>query len=92
MAKQNPGEGAGRRRRVITWLTWRALLLSLWVAVDDSLAPDELLVGARVAALAALLAELVSEQSYPCSAVLTERVHPVPSSSVIPPTRPAAVS
>ena len=63
MAKQNPGEGTGRRRRVITWLTWWALMMSLWVAVDDSLESDELLAGAGVAAVAALLAELVTDQA-----------------------------
>jgi hypothetical protein len=74
MAKQNPaGEPRKRRppeapprrrrRRVATWLAWWVLLMSLWVAVDDSIESDELLVGAGVAALAALLAELVSDQS-----------------------------
>lgn len=48
---------------MVTWLTWWALLLALWVAVDDSLAPDELLVGAGAAALAALLAEVVFHQA-----------------------------
>jgi multisubunit Na+/H+ antiporter MnhE subunit len=52
-----------RSRRVATWLTWWVLLMSLWVAVDDSLAADELLVGAGAAALAALAAELVSHQA-----------------------------
>jgi multisubunit Na+/H+ antiporter MnhE subunit len=50
-------------RRVIAWLTWWVVLMSLWVAVDDSFESDELLVGAGVAAAAALLAELVSDQS-----------------------------
>jgi multisubunit Na+/H+ antiporter MnhE subunit len=64
MAKQNPGAaGRPRRRRVASWLAWWALLMSLWVAVDDSLESDELLVGAGVAALAALLAELVTDQA-----------------------------
>jgi multisubunit Na+/H+ antiporter MnhE subunit len=48
---------------VITWLTWWALLMSLWVAVDDSVAPDELLAGAGAAALAALAAAVVSRQA-----------------------------
>jgi hypothetical protein len=52
-----------RRHRVATWLTWWVLLMALWVAVDDSLESDELLVGAGVAAAAALLAELVSDQA-----------------------------
>jgi multisubunit Na+/H+ antiporter MnhE subunit len=63
MANQNPGAAWPPRRRVATWLTWWAAMMSLWVAVDDSLEPDELLAGAGVAALAALLAELVSEQA-----------------------------
>ncbi len=37
--------------------------MSLWVAVDDSLESDELLVGAGVAAVAALAAELVGDQA-----------------------------
>jgi len=55
MSKQN--------RRIITWLTWWALLMSLWVAVDDSLAYDGMLVGAGAAALAATVAELASHQA-----------------------------
>lgn len=50
-------------RRLAAWLTWWVLLMSLWVAVDDSFASDELLAGAGVAAAAALLAELVADQS-----------------------------
>lgn len=52
-----------RSRRVATWLTWWVLLMSLWVAVDDSLESDELIAGAGAAALAALAAELVSHQA-----------------------------
>ena len=65
MAKQNPGGDAGQHhgRRAVTWLTWWVLLMSLWVAVDDSLESDELLVGAGVAAVAALVAELVCRQA-----------------------------
>jgi hypothetical protein len=37
--------------------------MSLWVAVDDSFAPDELLAGAGAAALAALAAAVVSRQA-----------------------------
>jgi multisubunit Na+/H+ antiporter MnhE subunit len=48
---------------VITWLTWWVLLTSLWVAVDDSVAPDELLAGAGAAALAAVAATAVSRQA-----------------------------
>jgi multisubunit Na+/H+ antiporter MnhE subunit len=51
------------RRRLVTWLAWWVLLMSLWVAVDDSFESDELLVGAGVAASAALAAELVCHQA-----------------------------
>jgi multisubunit Na+/H+ antiporter MnhE subunit len=64
MVKQNPGAASRPwRRRAAAWLTWWVLLMSLWVAVDDSLESDELLVGACVAAVAALLAELVTDQA-----------------------------
>ena len=46
-----------------TWLAWWVLMMSLWVAVDDSPRPDELLAGAAAAALAALAAEVVSHQA-----------------------------
>jgi len=52
-----------RSHRVATWLTWWVLLMSLWVAVDDSFESDELVAGAAAAALAALLAELVTHQA-----------------------------
>jgi multisubunit Na+/H+ antiporter MnhE subunit len=61
MADDKPG--ARHPRAVITWLTWWVLLMSLWVAVDDSLAPDELLAGAGASALAALAATVVSRQA-----------------------------
>jgi multisubunit Na+/H+ antiporter MnhE subunit len=48
---------------VATWLAWWVLMMSLWVAVDDSFESDELLVGAGVAAVAALAAELVGHQA-----------------------------
>ena len=38
-------------------------MMALWVAVDDSFESDELLVGAGVAAFAAVAAELVSHQA-----------------------------
>jgi multisubunit Na+/H+ antiporter MnhE subunit len=61
MAEDNPN---GRKPgAAITWLTWWILLMSLWVAVDDSFAPDELLAGAGAAALAALAAAVVSRQA-----------------------------
>ncbi|MBO0776467.1 MAG: hypothetical protein J2P34_09140 [Actinobacteria bacterium] len=50
-------------RRVVAWLVWWALLMSFWIIVDDSIARDELLVGAGAAALGAFLAELASYQA-----------------------------
>ena len=49
--------------RAATWLAWWVVLMSLWVAVDDSLQFDELLAGAGAAALAALAAEIASHQA-----------------------------
>jgi multisubunit Na+/H+ antiporter MnhE subunit len=49
--------------RLVTWLTWWVLLMSLWVAVDDSFESDELIGGALVAAVAALAAEVVTNQA-----------------------------
>jgi hypothetical protein len=55
MAKQDD-----RRRAVswfsVSWFAWWALMMSLWVAADDSLRSDELIVGAVAAALAAAAA------------------------------------
>jgi len=50
-------------RRVASWLAWWVILMSLWVALDDSLESDELLVGAGLSALAALAAEVVGHQA-----------------------------
>lgn len=50
-------------RRVGSWLVWWVLMMSFWVMIDDSISTDELLAGAGAAALAALLAELVSYQA-----------------------------
>jgi multisubunit Na+/H+ antiporter MnhE subunit len=61
MAKQNVKQNAGRR--MVTWLTWWALMMSLWVALDDSLRSDELLAGAAAAALAAVAAEMAGHQA-----------------------------
>lgn len=61
MAEQNASRGA--RRRVVTWLIWWVLMMSFWVALDDSLRSDELLAGAGAAALAAVAAELVGHQA-----------------------------
>jgi multisubunit Na+/H+ antiporter MnhE subunit len=49
---------AALARRVRAWLIWWALLMALWIIVDDSVDTDELLAGAGAAVLAALLAEL----------------------------------
>jgi multisubunit Na+/H+ antiporter MnhE subunit len=52
-----------RAERIRAWLVWWVLLMSLWVALDDSLASDELLAGAGAAAIAASLAELAGYQA-----------------------------
>jgi multisubunit Na+/H+ antiporter MnhE subunit len=52
-----------RARRGVTWLTWWILLMALWVTIDDSLEPDELVAGAAAAVVAATAAELVSHQA-----------------------------
>jgi multisubunit Na+/H+ antiporter MnhE subunit len=49
--------------RAGVWLAWWILLMALWVALDDSLATDELLAGAGAAAIAALVAELAGYQA-----------------------------
>ena len=50
-------------RRIGSWLVWWVLMMSFWVIIDDSIATDELLAGAGAAALAALLAEVVTYQA-----------------------------
>jgi multisubunit Na+/H+ antiporter MnhE subunit len=50
-------------RRAGAWLVWWVLMMSFWVMLDDSISTDELLAGAGAAALAALVAELVSYQA-----------------------------
>jgi multisubunit Na+/H+ antiporter MnhE subunit len=50
-------------RRVGSWLVWWVLMMSFWVMIDDSVDADELWAGAGAAALAALLAELVTYQA-----------------------------
>jgi multisubunit Na+/H+ antiporter MnhE subunit len=50
-------------RRVGSWLVWWVLMMSFWVMIDDSVNADELWAGAAAAALAALLAELVTYQA-----------------------------
>lgn len=50
-------------RRFGAWFGWWVLLTAFWVGLDYSLDLAELLVGAAVAAVAALLVELVSHQA-----------------------------
>jgi multisubunit Na+/H+ antiporter MnhE subunit len=50
-------------QRVRAWLTWWVLLMSFWVAADDSVELDELLAGAAAAALGATLAEVARHQA-----------------------------
>ena len=63
------GESRERRptgsvaRRAAGWLAWWIVLMSLWVALDNSLATDELLAGAGAAAVAALFAETACHQA-----------------------------
>jgi multisubunit Na+/H+ antiporter MnhE subunit len=63
MTSPRPPEKAAFARRAGAWLAWWVLLMSFWVILDDSIATDELLAGAGAAALAALLAELVTYQA-----------------------------
>ena len=63
MTSPRPPEKAPFARRAGAWLAWWVLLMSFWVILDDSIAPDELLAGAGAAALAAFLAELVTYQA-----------------------------
>lgn len=60
--RRRPASGPWHRR-VAAWLAWWVLLMSLWVAVDASVESDELLVGAGLAALAALTAEVACDQA-----------------------------
>ena len=65
------GTGGPRRRRqqrpfalrAQSWLVWWILLFGLWVLLDYSLATAELAVGAGVAAVSALVTELVMGQA-----------------------------
>jgi multisubunit Na+/H+ antiporter MnhE subunit len=71
MPESGPLAGEPRERsyhaplgaRVGAWLIWWVLLMSFWVALDDSLATDELLAGAGAAAIAALVAEVAGYQA-----------------------------
>jgi multisubunit Na+/H+ antiporter MnhE subunit len=60
MAMQKVRERAVRRFAV-GWFAWWALMMSFWVAIDDSLRGDELAVGAGAAALAAAAAVVVGD-------------------------------
>lgn len=55
--------GLPAARRAGSWLLWWTAMMSFWVMLDDSIATGELLAGAGAAALAALLAELVTYQA-----------------------------
>lgn len=71
MPEPGPLAGEPRERRYHqsaaartgVWLVWWVLLMALWVMLDDSLATDELLVGAGAAAIAALVAEVAGYQA-----------------------------
>jgi multisubunit Na+/H+ antiporter MnhE subunit len=63
MTSPRPPHRVPLARRARAWLAWWVVLMSFWVAVDYSIAPDELLAGAGAAALAAFLAELVTYQA-----------------------------
>lgn len=54
---------ASAARRAGSWLIWWVLMMSFWIMLDDSIRIDELLAGAAAAALAALLAEVVTYQA-----------------------------
>jgi hypothetical protein len=61
--------------RAVTWLARWIPLMSLWVALGDSLAADELLAGAGAAAIAAPLAETACHQA---GLLFRVRLHGVP--------------
>jgi multisubunit Na+/H+ antiporter MnhE subunit len=63
MTSPRPPHQVPLARRAGAWLAWWIVLMSFWVAVDYSIASDELLAGAAAAALAAFLAELVTYQA-----------------------------
>ena len=63
MTRRQPPGKTPLAGRAGAWLAWWVLLMSFWVILDDSIATDELLAGAGAAALAALLAELVTYQA-----------------------------
>jgi multisubunit Na+/H+ antiporter MnhE subunit len=61
--RERPGVALPRWQRFAAWLAWWVILMSLWVAVDDSFAVDELIAGALAAAVAALVAEVAGRQA-----------------------------
>lgn len=67
--RSSQGRPMSRRRRspargrVLAFLAWWVLVMSLWVMIDDSLQFDELLAGAGASVLAALAAEGVTSQA-----------------------------
>lgn len=67
MNSEHPGPVRSGRSRVVsrisTWLAWWVLLMAFWVMIDDSIATDELLAGAGAAAIAALAAEVATQQA-----------------------------
>jgi multisubunit Na+/H+ antiporter MnhE subunit len=65
MSEQNKAarRPVGLRARFLSWLTWWVLMMSFWVAIDDSFESDELLVGAGAAALSAAAAEVIAYQA-----------------------------
>jgi Zn-dependent protease with chaperone function len=50
-------------RRVGAWLAWWVLLMSIWMILDGSAAPDEVLAGAATAAVAAATVQWVTGQA-----------------------------
>lgn len=61
--RERPGIALPWWQRFAAWLAWWVVLMSLWVAVDDSFAADELIAGALAAAVAALVAEVAGRQA-----------------------------
>lgn len=51
------------RRRAVAFSAWWAVLMALWLVLDDSVAIDELIAGACASAIAALAAELAIHQA-----------------------------
>jgi len=79
--QSRPPRSVPLARRIGAWVTWWVLLMSFWIILDDSVAPDELLAGAGAAALAALLAEFAG---YQAAARLRMRVEWLASAPQLP--------